>query len=199
MLHHHSVQELEDHLNKVCAGSFGEYRFQLTCQPQLLSRTRKTQVRVKDMALEPMVFCYPDVWLHNFIIDKESNKIAVVDFADASYLPLCFALIVLQWSWGKTERDLTGLISIPKTDNVDVANNVRALQLAQRPMIQSSGVWNRLGFELFGNERLKEEDTRMNETLKDANGHVMSFTYVGPPESLKRGPFNLFKTPPAST
>jgi hypothetical protein len=88
----------------------------------------KKKSRVKDLSCEPMVFCYSDVWLGNFIID-DNDDISVIDFADASILPSSFSKYVLSpgEATDKIKRDIGGQVQVPTTDGVD--NTVPLLDL----------------------------------------------------------------------
>lgn len=74
-LHYQDVDELEQHINSVRRKRHDYWwltrKLILLCI-QFLFLT-KSHCRVKDLAQEPMIFCYYDIWLDNFIIDEEDE------------------------------------------------------------------------------------------------------------------------------
>lgn len=98
-----------------------------------------------------MVFCYMDVWLHNFIIDHDEN-IVVIDFADVSFLPSSFFKYVLSADWDKIQRDISDLVQVPTTEGVD---NTMAMRACKGPMTMASSAFDTMGRDLVGRDRPK--------------------------------------------
>ncbi|KAL6865487.1 hypothetical protein ACO1O0_001581 [Amphichorda felina] len=117
-----SVVQLEEHFN------------------EFLSRTRN-KTRFQDLTREPMVFCYSDVWLGNFMIGHDGS-VTVIDFADASFLPSSFSKFVTQWRWGDIKRDITDIVITPTAKGVD---NTRAISVVAGYIVQASGSFSKIG------------------------------------------------------
>ncbi|CAI4217552.1 unnamed protein product [Parascedosporium putredinis] len=100
----------------------------------------------------PMVFCYSDLWLQNFMIDDDDN-VAVVDFAVVSILPSSFSKLVLFGEDSKIGRDISNLVQIPTTKGVD---NTAALYDVCAPMVFSPHVFASIGCKLPGDIEVKE-------------------------------------------
>ncbi|KHO01885.1 Aminoglycoside phosphotransferase [Metarhizium album ARSEF 1941] len=174
-LHYRNVTELEDHFNLI------------------LSLT-KARSRVENLAREPMVFCYSDVWLGNFMFDDE-GAITVVDLEDASILPSSFSRFVLAGTRAKIDRDISDMVVVPKTEGVD---NTTALFAVARPMVTGSGSLATAGRKLLGNYERDEPD-QVHKVVKDAQGLPVIFaieptsplqypTFTGPPSPLPLQP-----------
>ncbi len=125
----------------------------------------KRKQRVKDLALEPMVFCYSDIWLDNFILDQDAESITVIDFSETAYLPSCFAKFALATGASKINRDIRDLVTVPTTEGVD---NTEALYAVHGPMIMGPGGFERAGNSLFGHQPPEEEVELLD--LTDENG-----------------------------
>ncbi|OAA53602.1 Aminoglycoside phosphotransferase [Niveomyces insectorum RCEF 264] len=69
--HYENADQLEEHMNRFLK------RLKIPVQSEGLSR-------------EPMVFCHSDWYIDNFMIDDAGGAV-VIDFADASILPVSFA------------------------------------------------------------------------------------------------------------
>ncbi|KAL7623752.1 hypothetical protein AAE478_005305 [Parahypoxylon ruwenzoriense] len=122
-----NVEQLELHINK------------------FLTMTKRKE-RIRDLAREPMVFCYSDVWLDNFIIG-EDGSVSVIDFADTSFLPLSFARFVLLGTAGKINYDISQYVSLPTTTGVD---NTHALMAVAGPMMMGPGSFVKVGRQIPG-------------------------------------------------
>ncbi|KAH7033064.1 uncharacterized protein B0I36DRAFT_240911 [Microdochium trichocladiopsis] len=94
-----TVQQLQDHFNLFLAGTKNPRQF-------------------SDLAKEPLIFCYSDIHLDNFIID-DRDQISVVDFADTSYLPSSFQKFDLLGTREKLGFDLTAIVKTPATQGID--------------------------------------------------------------------------------
>ncbi|KXJ97237.1 hypothetical protein Micbo1qcDRAFT_229955 [Microdochium bolleyi] len=107
-----NVQQLEDHFN-------------------LFLQKTKRQGRVVNLANEPMIFCYSDIYLENFIIDKK-GQVHVIDFADASYLPRSFQKLALFTSGEGLDDRTMALFDVASAVDID---NTAALLDAVGPMV----------------------------------------------------------------
>lgn len=123
------------------------------------------QYRIKNLAQEPMVFCYSDVWLDNFIIDDE-DRITVVDFEDSSILPSSFSSFILAGARDKINRGIRHMVVIPKTEGVD---NTSALIALARPMMMGSGSFAKAGRKILGYYTVDEDDV-VDKVVTDAQG-----------------------------
>ncbi len=109
----------------------------------------KRKRRFQDLSREPLVFCYSDVWLQNFIIGDD-GRVSVVDFSDTSILPSSFARYILTGTADKIGRDISSWVRMPTTDVVD--DNMMALAEAAIPMLQGPGSFARMGRRLPGGD-----------------------------------------------
>ena len=139
----------------------------------------KGRCRIEKLAQEPMIFCYSDVWLDNFIIDDE-DRVTVVDFEDASILPSSFSKFILAGTRDKIDRDIRDMVVIPKTEGVD---NTSALIAIARPMMMGSGSFAKAGRKLLGYYTVDENDV-VDKVVTDAQGvPVCSFMEpLAPPD-----------------
>lgn len=115
---------------------------------QYLKRVYKQEIRVHDLAREPMVFCQSDLFPGNFIIDSD-NRVTAIDLADVSILPSSFAkLAVSDYTLGYDIVDISPWVYFPVTEGVD---NTRALS-ALCGRITTGGVdyFARVGLNLPG-------------------------------------------------
>ncbi|PGH23786.1 hypothetical protein AJ80_02216 [Polytolypa hystricis UAMH7299] len=100
----------------------GMIRHSLFDDNKLLDITRLLTTRaasqsgniIQGLSREPMVFCYSDLWLGNFIIDQH-DCVTVVDFADASILPSSFSKFMLSPTQNELEYDITNWASDAKS------------------------------------------------------------------------------------
>ncbi|KND91581.1 hypothetical protein TOPH_03825 [Tolypocladium ophioglossoides CBS 100239] len=113
--HYRTVAQLEDLLN------------------QFLVMARRED-RIKDLTREPLVFCYSDIWLGNFIIDD--SRITIIDFSEASILPSSFSKHAVAWRESQIRCNISHLVVIPTTNGVD---NTSALREATSAMAMRSG------------------------------------------------------------
>ncbi|OAQ66518.1 aminoglycoside phosphotransferase [Pochonia chlamydosporia 170] len=150
--HYRNVTELETHFNK------------------FLSMT-KAKHRVQNLAQEPMVFCYSDIWLGNFIIGDD-DSITVVDFDDASILPSCFSKFVLVGTRYKIHRDIRGMVTVPETEGID---NTSALFDVARPMVMGSGSFGKAGQKLLKSYPRDEPD-QVHKAVTDKQGQPVLMT-----------------------
>ncbi|TWU78814.1 hypothetical protein ED733_007311 [Metarhizium rileyi] len=166
-LHYRNVTELEHHLN-------------------VFLSMNKAKCRVEHLAQEPMVFCYSDVWLGNFIIDEEGS-ITVVDCEDASILPSSFTRFILAGTRNKIERDIRDMVAVPSTEGID---NTSALCAVARPMVMGWGSFAKAGRKLLGSYERDEPD-RVDKIVLDAKGQPLMFALkpAGPP------PYTAFTWP----
>lgn len=134
----------------------------------------KGQYRIENLAQEPMVFCYSDVWLDNFIID-DRDRITVVDFEDASILPSSFSKFILAGTRDKIDRDIRHMVVVPETEGVD---NTSALIAIARPMMMGSGSFAKAGRKLLGHYTVEEDDI-VDKVVKDAQG-VPVYAFMEP-------------------
>lgn len=136
-----------------------------------------------------MVFCYSDLWPHNFMVD-DNGQTFIVDFAHASFLPSSFSKMILVAGEHKIGCDLTSQVMIPTTDGVD---NSRALCVAGEAMVMGSGAFVRLCTTLFGDIRefdpsQAEERTWTRRVLRDEQGHPVEAVFEVPPQRYLKGP-----------
>ncbi|KAK2608478.1 hypothetical protein QQS21_002940 [Conoideocrella luteorostrata] len=164
-----NVTELEDHLNV------------------FLSMT-KAKRRVEKLAQEPMVFCYSDVWLGNFIIDDDGG-IVVVDFEDASILPSSFSRFSIAGAWDKIDRDIRDMVVVPKTEGID---NTSALFDVARPMVNGAGSFAKAGRRLLGNYDTENEPDQVHKLVTDAQSQPVIFAL----ELARPSPHPTFGEPP---
>ncbi|KAK2597390.1 hypothetical protein QQS21_006014 [Conoideocrella luteorostrata] len=157
--HYRNVTELENHLN-------------------LFLSITKSQRRVKKLAQEPMVFCYSDIWLENFIIDDDGT-ITIVDFEDASILPASFSRYTLAGTKGKIRRDIRDIAVVPKIKGID---NTFALMAAAHPMMNGWGSFARAGRKLLGHYAPDEPD-QVHKVVRDAQGQPVIFAIELPERS----------------
>lgn len=127
------------------------------------------------MALEPLIFCYSDLWLGNFIID-EQKRVAVIDFADVSILPSSFLKYAILDSIHKLGRDISDLVTVPSTPGVDNTNAVLACQAS---LSMAPCGFYELGLELLGNAEGEEsiEAVPEDKPLMDAEGRRVTVSY----------------------
>ncbi|RFU34105.1 hypothetical protein B7463_g2213, partial [Scytalidium lignicola] len=111
----------------------------------------KRKVRVQDLSLEPVIFCYSDVWLANFIIDQD-GRVSVLDFADSSILPSSFSKFVLAGTRDKIGCDISGWVNVPETAGVD---NTYALLSTSGPMVMGPSSFVSTGRRIPGGEPKK--------------------------------------------
>ncbi|KAG8407743.1 hypothetical protein J3459_018377 [Metarhizium acridum] len=148
-IHYRNVTELEEHFNA------------------FLTLTKRKH-RVKNLAQEPMVFCYSDIWLGNFILDDE-GRITVVDFEDASILPSSFSKLVLAGTWEKIDRDIRHMVVVPQAKDID---NTRALVAISYP-IQVCGGFANAGRKILGYYEIEEAD-KVDKVVTDEQGQPLS-------------------------
>ncbi|KAK3941435.1 hypothetical protein QBC46DRAFT_382684 [Diplogelasinospora grovesii] len=129
--HYQSVEQLEQHLNNFLA-------------------VTKRKERVRELAREPMIFCYSDIWLENFIIGKD-GRVSVVDFADVSILPASFANFALSGTSSKIRCDISTWVNVPATTGVD---NTNALIAVSGPMVMGSSSFVKVGRQIPGGEEI---------------------------------------------
>ncbi|QKX57150.1 uncharacterized protein TRUGW13939_04258 [Talaromyces rugulosus] len=159
-LHYRNIGELEQHLD-------------------LFLTMKKGQYRIENLAQEPMVFCYSDVWLDNFIID-DTDRIIVVNFEDVNILPSSFSKFILAGTRDKIGRDVRHMVVVPETEGVD---NTSALIAVARPMMIGSGSFAKAGRKLLG-YYTRDEDDVVDKTVTDAQG-VPVYAFMepsGPPD-----------------
>ncbi|KAM5463486.1 hypothetical protein MauCBS54593_007480 [Microsporum audouinii] len=137
--HYQSVDQLEEHLNL------------------FLKITRRTQ-RVQKLSQEPMVFCFSDLWLGNFMID-DGGRVIVIDFADCSFLPSSFSKFALLPSQNNYPCDITGWVNVPSVDGID---NTEALCAMAGPMIVGSSSFESCGLRVPGAGWAPELDNPTN-------------------------------------
>ncbi|KAK2877180.1 hypothetical protein FQN49_001375 [Arthroderma sp. PD_2] len=125
--HYQTIDQLEEHLNL------------------FLKITRRKQ-RVERLAEEPMVFCFSDLWLGNFIIDDQ-NRVVVIDFGDVSVLPSSFSKFALLPSQNDYPIDISSWVKVPSTDDVD---NTEALCAIAGPMMVGSSSFESIGQRIAG-------------------------------------------------
>lgn len=109
---------------------------------------------------EPMVFCYADVWPVNFLMVQDGN-ITVVDFKDASILPVSFPHVPLKCLVDQILRNITDNVKVPEA----TANKASALK-AFNETIKVRGFAS-LGSRLFGSSRLPYAPPPGSELLRD--------------------------------
>ncbi|KFY01215.1 hypothetical protein O988_02866 [Pseudogymnoascus sp. VKM F-3808] len=126
--HYENVQQLEDHINA------------------FLELTKRT-ARVQDLAREPMVFCQSDLFPDNFIIDAD-NRVAAIDFSDASIVPSSFAKYALVDH--RLGFDIGQWVYVPVTKGID---NTQALLQVSGPIIMGSSSFSKLGKRLPGGDQ----------------------------------------------
>ncbi|KAK2609345.1 hypothetical protein QQS21_002126 [Conoideocrella luteorostrata] len=160
-LHYRNVTELEEHFNI------------------FLSMT-KARCRVENLAKEPMVFCYSDVWLGNFLIDNEGS-ITMVDFEDASILPSSFSRFILVGTRDKINRDIRDMVVVPTTKGID---NTSALFAVARPMVMGWGSFAKAGQKLLGYFTQDEPD-QVHKVVRDAQGQplILAIEPARPPQN----------------
>ncbi|KAH7011373.1 hypothetical protein EDB80DRAFT_891202 [Ilyonectria destructans] len=125
----------------------------------------KRKHRVESLSREPIVFCYSDVWLGNFLID-EDNHVTVIDFADCSILPSSFSKFGFSASQTKIKRDISELVTVPTTDSID---NTLALCVAKAPMVMGPRSYASSSRRLLGNGT-EEKDDRIHLVVRYAQG-----------------------------
>ncbi|OAA59033.1 Protein kinase-like domain protein [Niveomyces insectorum RCEF 264] len=133
-----NVQQLQDHLN-------------------LLSKRLRGNTPC-NMAEEPLVYCFSDLHMSNFMID-EDGRMAVVDFAHTSFVPASMALFP-----ARTNRlyfDISALVDIPGANPAQV---VPLGDIAYRLDISGMGL-ARLNREIDGGD---------NETQKRLGSRVIT-------------------------
>ncbi|KAH8908603.1 hypothetical protein BR93DRAFT_966660 [Coniochaeta sp. PMI_546] len=117
--HYENVDQLEIHLN------------------EFLKVVSKSGPRLTNLSLEPMVFCYSDLWPDNFMID-DTGRAAVIDFADDNRLGF----------------DISERVKVPTTEGVD---NSEALAAVSGRMAIESFFLYRLGQRLPGGDKETQE------------------------------------------
>lgn len=155
---------------------------------QWLSIVKRYEGRVSNLSLEPMVFCFSDVWLGNFIIDQDGG-ITVIDFADASILPSSFSRFVLLDASDNIRRDISDLVSIPATEGVD---NTEALAAVAGSMVMGWYFFAKAGIRLLG-RRFDALEDRVWKPLLDTHGCPVTATR---PEPKPRTPNEFDHLPP---
>lgn len=90
----------------------------------------------------------------------------MIDFADCSILPSSFSKFVLSASQTKIKRDISELVILPTTDNID---NTLALCVAKAPMVMGPSSYATSGRRLLGNET-EEKDDRIHVVVRDSQG-----------------------------
>lgn len=111
----------------------------------------KSGPRLTNLALEPMVFCYSDLWPDNFMID-DTGRAAVIDFADVSILPSSFSKCSLRDN--RLGFDISERVKVPNTEGVD---NSEALAAVSGRMAIASFFLYRLGQRLPGGDKETQE------------------------------------------
>lgn len=183
-LHYRNISELEQHLDLVRYTHWYTHTVHAmflnlirTNRPffQFLTMT-KGKYRIENLAQEPMVFCYSDVWLDNFILDdNDKDRITVVDFEDASILPSSFSKFILAGTRDKIDRDIRNMVVVPETKGVD---NTSALIALARPMMMGSGSFAKAGRKLLGYYTIDEDDI-VDKVVTDAQG-VPVYAFMEP-------------------
>ncbi|KAF2811044.1 uncharacterized protein BDZ99DRAFT_385390 [Mytilinidion resinicola] len=112
-------------------------------------RITRQSTPAKNLAYEPMVFCYGDIWPENFILDLDRRLVTIIDFAIASILPSSFAKHALRSV--KIDVNLDELVKVPTTDGVD---NFGALCSAQVCMVQGAGSFAPCGRRILGRPKV---------------------------------------------
>ncbi|KAH8807532.1 hypothetical protein F5884DRAFT_844472 [Xylogone sp. PMI_703] len=120
-------------------------QYQTTEQLELHLNLSLTITKRKE---RPMIFCYSNVWLANFIID-EDDRITVVDFTDASILPSSFSKYVLVGTKSKIGYDMSTCVKVPQTAGID---NTSALLSASGPMVMGASSFVSTGRRIPGGE-----------------------------------------------
>lgn len=135
---------------------------------QFLSLTKRED-RVNNLASEPMVFCYSDVWLQNFFLSNEGRTITVVDFSESSFLPSSFVKYVLSPGLSKIDRDISNLVVVPITEGVD---NTAALHAVHGPMVIGWTSFVNVGRRLFG-EQVSQDERNYTELVDEQGDPVV--------------------------
>jgi hypothetical protein len=132
------------------------------------------------MVSEPLIFCYSDIWLDNFIID-ENGRVVVIDFEDASILPASFANFVLASTRDKIKRNIRPLVHVPMTDGVD---NTKALYAIFGPMVQGAGSFAKAGRQRLGlGTCTVHKDPELHQLVTDKHGRPLVY---GLPSNRRR-------------
>lgn len=127
--------------------------------------------RIKNLALEPLVFCYSDIWPDNFLIDNDNT--IVVDFADVSILPSSFSKFALKTATSKMKCDMTHLVIIPMTDGVD---NTPALLDVYSLMSMGSSSFATSGRRLLGDEK-NQDIKKVRQLLTNEQGSPVTVSF----------------------
>ena len=116
--------------------------------------TRKNPTLAVDLAREPIVLCYSDLFPGNFIIDDKDN-ITIIDFSDTSIVPLSFVKYA-PWDH-KHGFDISQWVYIPTIEGVD---NFEALLNIQRRMVIGPSSYAKLGRRLRGGDKESQESIK---------------------------------------
>lgn len=137
---------------------------------------RKKSTPQIQITQEPMVYCYSDLWLGNFIIDGDDKSITVVDFGTVSFLPLSFFIYALKTRAAELKRDISELVKLPKFSGQ--VNNTPALISAGNALIMGSSPFIKLGYRLLGRPSVKTPHWR---AVVDAQGNPVTIPHTGKP------------------
>ncbi|KAI0415921.1 hypothetical protein F5X98DRAFT_376301 [Xylaria grammica] len=136
--HYEDVDQLETHLNGFLKGT-------------------KQKSRIKNLSLEPLVFCQSDVYPDNFMIN-DAGDITVIDFADVSILPSSFATFQLYNN--RLGFNIRGKVWVPTTEGVD---NTQALLAVCGRMPICRGLLENIAAKLPGGD--EETQNRIENSL----------------------------------
>ncbi|KAK7990469.1 hypothetical protein PG990_014749 [Apiospora arundinis] len=105
-----------------------------------LVRSTTSTLNITDLSLEPLVFCQPDWYAKNFMVDDRSQAVAI-DFADASFVPSSFVTYLLSQHHNRLREDVDGKFWIPPPEGTRNATALRFL--SGRTMARSYDFYHR--------------------------------------------------------
>ncbi|OIW30066.1 hypothetical protein CONLIGDRAFT_356658 [Coniochaeta ligniaria NRRL 30616] len=137
--HYENVDQIEIHFNE-----YFEW---------LKVVAKRSEQRITNLSLEPMVFCHSDLWADNFMID-DTGRAVVIDFDDVSILPSSFAKCALQDNNRRLGFDVSQRVWVPTAEGVD---NTQALATVEGRMPIASAFLYRVGQRLPGGDQETQE------------------------------------------
>ncbi|KAK6852125.1 hypothetical protein PG995_012250 [Apiospora arundinis] len=143
--HYENTAQLEDHVERFLK----------------LVRSTTSTLNITDLSLEPLVFCQPDWYAKNFMVDDRGQAVAI-DFADASFVPSSFVTYLLSQHYNRLGEDVDGKVWIPPPEGTRNATALR--YLSGRTMARSYDFY-KTGEKVSGGDR--ETQDRIQRSLEE--------------------------------
>ena len=177
--HYENVRQLEDHFNAVstrfCLPTYNTAS-QLTNLLAFCSAASRSLIyhvlyqflqlckrpeRVRNLTLEPLVFCQSDPYPDNFIIDSDDGHVTAIDFSEVSILPASFAKFAVV-DRRKAGGALRRGVRVPMAEGID---NVAAIAMVAGKYITGAPNYVMVGQGIAGADEATQ--TRLSELYCD--------------------------------